>query len=257
MDTQSLASLPSLVALGLTYVPAGVARPDVKRWGPAVVDAPRTAHVQQRFARPAQNLSALSAHLEAHTACGGHHGAIHSVVALAQAVAADRAAGAGGGARSPVRGNPLNYGKQLVLNLQARAAAEADLRAAQAGFEELEKRFWLSRVLDARGARAAGAHRASRSAHAALRARGGGGGSAAEAREAASARRAAAAVAARWKHVPAAPDQGPPPYALRSPGAAAPPRAATLLTPREGGVGVVQVASPKAAALLAEAQAEG
>jgi hypothetical protein len=63
-QTASLAALPSLVALGLTHVPAHVARPDFRRWGSAIADAPRTAHVQQRFARPAQQLGALSAQLE-------------------------------------------------------------------------------------------------------------------------------------------------------------------------------------------------
>lgn len=240
----SVVSLPSLLQLGLSHVPVRASPPAVRRWGISVHTAPRTQHTPQRFTKPATNPGKLALGLNAHTSCVGVVGPVHAAVMLAMHVDRERHAhGARAGSSALTRmDNIVACASAHVSNLQRRTEAETIVADAALNFTEIEKRLYLSTVLEERAARLERSHRASRSSHAQLLVRAGApSGSAVSLSRA---RRDAEKVEKAWRPVdlngrvpPARPD-------------VSSPRNAATLSPREGGVGTVHALSPTAHAAL-------
>lgn len=231
--------------LGLSHVPARASPPLLRRWGISVRTSPRTQHTPQRFTKPATNPARLALSLNVHTSCVGSVGPVHAAVMLAAHVDHERHSHGGAHASaSPLSrmDNIVAAASAHVNNLQRRTEAERIIAEAALDFSEIEKRLYLTNVLEARAARQERVHRVSRSAHAQLRAR-----NTAPTGSAVSlsrARRDAEKIEKSWRPVDLD-GRVPPAHAdVMSP------RTATVLTPREGGVGTVRTLSPTARAAL-------
>lgn len=243
-------SLPTTVRLGLVDAPARAPPLRTARsWNRNTqMGMPHTQHTPQRFTRPAVDAAKMTATLTSHTNCSGTAGIVHGTLSSIARANANTYATMGVGC--PILGDKCIYvAGEMISSVRRRAFVAAEAAKEALAGAELEKRFWLSGVLDEKAARFAARHHESRDAHAALRARGVPYEDGRAQREKLATLRAAAAMRT-WKAVPVSPIVGPPPYALPVAPSGSPARRATILTPREGGEGAVVVVSPRAAAAV-------
>lgn len=247
MSLSPVDAMPSLIMLGLTRVPLQIDRDTLKRWVSSTENAPRTAHTPQRFSSPKQHLEKMPSNLDHHSNCCAHSGAVHSTVSLALKVSEEHAHRL---TRGHASDNAMALAKTLIDNLRARAEAEHDVGVAQEKHDEMQKRHWLQTVVEKRAEAHAKRFHQSRDAHMLLYDASERGVSL-ERRKRDDSRRHAFRLARAWKHVPIEPQIGPPPYHVAPKRVGDAPRQTTVLSPREGGVGSIQVLSPLVFDLLA------